>query len=84
MHRYLSQQGKAFTTNTFIVGVFLPSLQGTSIDFLREILNEKKSHLKSNEVIHLDIPKYAEVSVKDMYDDALSDEVLARYLPSKK
>ena len=51
---------------------------------MRDILNENKSHLKSKEVIHLDIPWYAEVSVKNMFDDALKDETLSKYLPSKK
>ena len=51
---------------------------------MRDILSEKKMHLKMNEVIHLDVPHYGELSVKGMLDDELKDEVLAKYLPSKK
>ena len=50
---------------------------------MRDILKEEKLHLKSNEVIHLEVPNYKEISVKNMYDDALSDEVLKKYLPSR-
>jgi hypothetical protein len=64
--------------------VFLPSLHGTSLDFMREILSEKKRHLKVNEVIHLEVPNYQELSIKNLYDDALADPELQKYLPSKK
>ena len=86
IHRYLSQQRKLLViiTNLKLVGVFLPTLHGTSVDFMRDILNDKKSHLKSNEVIHLEVPCYNEISVKNLYNDALADPELQKYLPSKK
>jgi len=49
---------------------------------MRDILKEEKQHLKSNEVIHLEVPNYTELSVKNMYPDALSDAVLTKYLPT--
>jgi len=66
------------------VGVFLPSLQGTSLDFMRDILKESKLHLKTREVVHIDVPRYPEISVKNMFEDAMKDEVLAKYLPSRR
>ena len=41
LYRYLTQQGRLFIYNlTFVlVGVFLPTINGTSLDFLRKILN---------------------------------------------
>ena len=51
---------------------------------MRDILKEAKLHLKTNEVIHIDVPRYPELSVKNMYDDAMKDDVLMKYLPSKK
>ena len=51
---------------------------------MRDILSEQKHHLKQNEVIMLEIPSYQEVSVKNLYDDAIADPVLAKYLPSRK
>jgi len=53
------------------VGVFLPSMSGTSLDFMRDILKEEKLYLRTNEVIHLEIPNYKEISVKNLYDDAI-------------
>jgi hypothetical protein len=86
LHRYLTQQGKHTLSIMSIneVGVFLPSLHGTSVDFMRDILSERKAHLKANEVVHLEIPCYNEISVKNLYDDALADPELQKYLPSKK
>lgn len=68
--------------NIFPAGVFLPTLHGTSLAFMRDILKEEKQHLKSNEVIHLEVPNYTELSVKNMYPDALNDAVLVKYLPT--
>ena len=59
-------------------------MKGTKLSFLRDILADKKLHLKQNEVIRLEIPSYQELSVKNLYDDAMQDEVLAKYLPSKE
>ena len=40
---------------------------------MRDIFAEKKLHLKQNEVIRLEIPQYQELSVKNLYDDAMKD-----------
>jgi hypothetical protein len=32
----------------------------------------------------MEVPNYPEISVKSLYDDALSDPVLMNYLPSKQ
>ena len=71
-----------FLTFNFLVNVFLPSLSGTKTSFLRDILADKKSHFKQNEVNHMQIPAYAEISVKGLYDDAMGDPQVAKYLPS--
>ena len=59
-------------------------MQGTTLGFLRDILKEDKLHLKSKEVIHLEIPYYGEISVKNLYADAMGDDVLRKYLPSSE
>lgn len=64
--------------------MFLPTIKGTKLSFLRDILSEKKLHLKQNEVIRLEVPAYQEISVKNLYDDAMRDPVLSKYLPSKE
>ena len=59
-------------------------MKATKLSFLRDILADKKSHLKQNEVIRLEIPNYQELSVKNLYEDAMKDPVLAKYLPTKE
>ena len=59
-------------------------MKGTKLSFLRDLLSDKKQHLKRNEVIHMAIPNYKEISVKNLYDDAMKDPVLSKYLPSKE
>ena len=34
-------------------------------------------------MIRLDIPNYQELSVKNLYEDAMTDQVLCQYLPNK-
>ena len=50
-----------------LVNVFLPSMHGTKVGFMRDILSEAKSHLKQNEVNHMEVPDYQEISVKNLY-----------------
>ena len=57
-------------------------MKATKIGFMRDILSERKLHLKQNEIIRLEIPLYQEISVKNLYDDAMSDPVLSKYLPN--
>ena len=67
-----------------VVNVILPTMKGTKLSFMRDVLADKKLHLKQNEVIRLDIPAYQELSVKNLYEDALKDPVLTKYLPTKE
>ena len=62
----------------FIVNVFLPSMQGTKVGFMRDILSETKSFLKQNDVNRMEVPCYQEISVKNLYEDALKDELLVK------
>ena len=70
--------------NCHAVNVFLPSLHGTKIGFMRDILSEAKSFLRQNEINRMEVPCYQEISVKNLYEDAIKDEILAKYLPSKE
>ena len=49
---------------------------------MRDILSEARKHLKVNEVNFMQVPNYKELSVKNMYEDAIADPVLSKYLPS--
>ena len=58
-------------------------MKETKLSFMRDILSEKKSHLKQNDVIRLDVPTYQEISAKNLNEDAMKDPVLSKYLPTK-
>ena len=51
---------------------------------MRDILSEAKKCLKQNEINHMEVPCYQEISVKNLYEDAMKDELLSKYLPSKE
>jgi len=67
-----------------VVNVFLPSMHGTKVSFMRDILSEAKLYLRQNEVNRMEVPCYQEISVKNLYEDAMKDELLVKYLPSKQ
>lgn len=67
-----------------IVGLFLPSIDGCKLAFIRAILKEEKKAFKSSEIVVMDVPNYAEISVKNLYDDAMADPEVAAYLPTKE
>ena len=65
--------------------MFLPSLQGTHMGFIKDILSEKKRHLKQqNEVNNMLVPNYPEISVKNLYEDAMKDPQTSLYLPTRE
>ena len=43
-----------------------------------------KSTYKINDIGGIGIPRYAEISVKNLYDDALTLAEVAKYLPDKE
>ena len=47
--------------------VILPTMKGTNLSLMQDVLADKKLHLKQNEVTPLDIPAYYELSVKNLY-----------------
>ena len=59
-------------------------MHGTKVGFMRDLLSEAKLCLKQNEVNRMEVPCYQEISVKNLYEDAIKEEVLAKYLPSKE
>ena len=58
-------------------------MKGNKLSFLRDLLSDKKQQLKRNEIIFLAVPNYKEISVTNLYDDAIKDPVLKKYLPDK-
>ena len=63
---------------------FYHLIDGCKLVFLRAILSDEKRALKNSELKTIDVPNYAELSVKNMYDDAMRDPLVSQYLPDKK
>lgn len=61
--------------------MFLPSYSSTKLSFIRDILQNKKKVLKQTEVNKITVPKYEELTVKNLYADAIRDEDCSPYLP---
>ena len=64
--------------NFALVNVFLPSMHGTKLGFMRDILSEAKLFQRQNDVNHMEVPWYQEISVKNLYEDAMKDELLVK------
>jgi hypothetical protein len=59
-------------------------MEGTKLSFVKAILSDEKKALKKNEVVLMEVPNYPEISVKNLYEDAMIDPEVAAYLPTKK
>ena len=59
-------------------------MDGTKISFMKAILSDEKKALRSKDVHPIEIPNYPEISVKNLYDDAMNDPEVAQYLPTLK
>ena len=59
----------------------MPTYSGTKISFLRAIFCNKKKALKQINVQRDVVRHYEELSVKNLYDDAMKDELIKDYLP---
>jgi hypothetical protein len=46
--------------------------------FMRDILSEANWRLKQNEVNHMELPCKREISLKNLFADALKDELLEK------
>ena len=59
----------------------MPTQKGTKVSFLRAIFCNKKKALKQTNVRSIVVPLYNELSVKNLYADAMRDELVKDYLP---
>jgi hypothetical protein len=62
------------------VGLYLPSYCWTKISFIKDILRNKKQVLRQTEVKHIEVPHYEELSVKNLYADAVKDNLVRSFL----
>ena len=54
-------------SNLSIVQYYLPDDGVINKDFLKDVLCGKKSLLKKGEVVHVEVPHYEELSVRNIY-----------------
>ena len=59
----------------------MPSQKGTKLSFLRAIFCNQKKALKQVNVHNVVVPHYEELSVKNLYADAMNDKLIKDYLP---
>ena len=59
----------------------MPTQSGTKISFLRAIFCNKKKALKHASEQRIVVPHYEELSVKNLYADAMKDNLVKDYLP---
>ena len=59
----------------------MPTQKGTKVIFLRAIFCNKKKALKQTSLTKVVVPYYEELSVKNLYGDAMKDELVKDYLP---
>ena len=60
LYRYMTKHGKLvnFVISSAIVNVFLPTMKGTKLSFMRDILSDTQRHLKQNEINHMEVPNF--------------------------
>jgi hypothetical protein len=85
LYKYLTHQSKLILILDPhpIVGLFLPSYDCTKLSFIRSLLQNRKKALKQIEIKQILAPRYEELSVKNLYDDAMTDPDLNQYLPDR-
>lgn len=52
-------------------------------DYLKELFLEQKSLLKLSDVRSIKVPKFDELSVKNLFDRFKEDETIMKYMPNK-
>ena len=59
----------------------MPTQKGTKVSFLRAIFCNKKKAMKQINVRSVVVPHYEELSINNIYADAMKDELIKDYLP---
>jgi hypothetical protein len=50
---------------------------------MRDILSDAKFFIRFNEVNYMEVPCYQEISVKNLYEDAMKEKLLLKYPQTK-
>jgi hypothetical protein len=62
--------------------MYLPKYNNTSLNFLHEVLADRKVLLKQQDVPELTLLKYPETSIKDLFEMVKDDAHIMKHLPS--
>ena len=65
----------------FLVQYYMLSDSYVNRDYMRDILAGRKSLFKINDVRWINVPKYDELSVKNLFPRLKDDEKFMKYLP---
>ena len=52
-------------------------MNGYKLFFLKAILSDQKKAINNSELKTVDVPNYAEISMKSMYEDAIRDPTVS-------
>ena len=52
-------------------------------DYAKDIFGEKKLLIRKKHVLYIDVPKYDELSVKNLYEKLLTLDNVRKYFPDK-
>ena len=73
---------EAYNLLRYGLKLYLPEYRYTPFQFLKELLNEEKSIIYKNKLSIVDVPKWNEFNIDDIYDFAKQDERFSTYLPN--
>ena len=66
-----------------IVQLYVPPDSMMNKDFLKEILQDSKKLMPHKDLRQINVPKYDELSIKNIFPMIEKDEEIMRYFPSK-
>ena len=62
--------------------IYLPPLEYCSMDFLKQIMSGKKRYLKNEDICMVNVPRFSELSAKNIYERIRGISFFMNYLPS--
>lgn len=68
-------------TNPYVVQLYLPSDMRVNKDFLKQVLNDEKKLLAIKDCRFINVPKYDELSVKNIFPRFKDDAQMMQYFP---
>lgn len=65
-----------------IVGFYLPPYAHCSVDFIKDVMGERKRFLMRDQLLPVHVPGFDELSVKKLYPVFINDDEAREYLPA--